>query len=56
MSEFIQPLNYNASIHREILDAITRENEEILKIYEDRSAAEMRSLLALRRHKSNKKL
>ena len=46
MSEFIQPLDYNASVHREILDAITREDEEIVEICEDRAVAEMRSYLA----------
>lgn len=46
MSEFIQTCDYNASIHREILDTITREDEAVVEICEDRAIAEMRSYLS----------
>lgn len=45
MSEFIQTHDYNATIHREILDAITREDEAVVEICEDRAVDEMRSYL-----------
>ena len=32
MSEFINPEDYDASIHKEILDSIIRENESIVEI------------------------
>ena len=32
MSEFINPDDYDASIHREILDSIIREDESIVEI------------------------
>ena len=46
MSEFIQTYDYNASVHREILDTITRDDEEVIEICEDRAIAEMRSYLS----------
>lgn len=45
MSEFIQTHDYNATIHREILDTITREDCQVVEICEDRAIAEMRSYL-----------
>ena len=48
MSEFIQTHDYNATIHREILDTITREDCEVVEICEDRAIAEMRSYLQSR--------
>lgn len=40
MSQFIELTDYDASIHREILDALTREDESIVEICEDRTLAE----------------
>ena len=37
MSQFIELTDYDASIHREILDALTREDESIVEICEDRT-------------------
>ena len=45
MSEFIQTHDYNATIHREILDTITRDDEAVVEICEDRAIDEMRSYL-----------
>lgn len=45
MSKFITPQDYDASIHREILDALTRNDESIVEICEDRAIAEMRGYL-----------
>lgn len=45
MSEFIQTSDYNASIHREILDAVTREDDAVVEICEDRAIEEMKSYL-----------
>ena len=42
MSKFITPEDYDASIHREILDALTRSDDTIIEICEDRAIAEMR--------------
>lgn len=39
MSEFINPDDYDASIHREILDSIIREDESIVEICEDQAVA-----------------
>ena len=44
MSKFITPQDYDASIHREILDALTRNDE----ICEDRAISEMRGYLSAR--------
>ncbi|MBQ7413830.1 MAG: DUF1320 family protein [Prevotella sp.] len=45
MSEFIEISDYDASIHREILDSLTRDDEEIVEICEDRAVEEMRSYM-----------
>lgn len=46
MSEFIQTSDYNASIHREIIETITRGDDEVVEICEDRAIDEMRSYLS----------
>lgn len=46
MSEFIKIGDYDASIHREILDSITREDTAIVDICEDRAIQEMKSYLS----------
>ncbi len=48
MSQFIQLSDYDASIHRDILDALTRSDETVVEICEDRAIAEMRCYLARR--------
>jgi phage gp36-like protein len=48
MSQFIEQTDYDASVHREILDALTREDETIVEICEDRAIAEMRGYLSRR--------
>jgi len=48
MSQFVTLSDYDASIHREILDAIVREDETIIEICEDRAIAEMRGYLSRR--------
>ena len=48
MSKFINPEDYDASIHREILDALTRNDDAIVEICEDRAIAEMRGYLSAR--------
>lgn len=48
MSQFVQLSDYDASIHREILDALTRADETVVEICEDRAIAEMRCHLAKR--------
>ena len=45
MSAFINIEDYDARIHREILDALVREDEAIIEIIEDQSIALMRSYL-----------
>lgn len=40
MSKFIELSDYDASIHREILDALTREDDAVVEICEDRAVAE----------------
>ena len=45
MSKFIELSDYDASIHREILDALTREDDAVVEICEDRAVAEMLSLI-----------
>lgn len=46
MQNFIAITDYDASIHREILDAVTREDQSIIEICEDRALAEMRCYLS----------
>lgn len=48
MSQFVQLSDYDASIHREILDALTRDDDTIVEICEDRAIAEMRCYLSKR--------
>ena len=42
MSKFIELSDYDASIHREILDAQTREDNAVLEICKDRAVTEIR--------------
>ena len=46
MSNFINIEDYDASIHRDILDALTREDTSLVEICEDRAIAEMRCYLS----------
>lgn len=46
MSNFININDYDASIHRDILDALVREDEALVEICEDRAIAEMRCYLS----------
>lgn len=46
MSQFVQLSDYDASIHREILDALTRDDASVVEICEDRAIAEMRCYLS----------
>ena len=48
MSQFIDLKDYDASIHREILDSLTREDNAVVEICEDRAIAEMRCYLSRR--------
>lgn len=48
MSQFVDINDYDASVHREILDALVRDDETIIEICEDRAIAEMRSYLSKR--------
>jgi phage gp36-like protein len=48
MSQFIDLTDYDASIHRDILDSLTREDDTIVEICEDRAVAEMRGYLSRR--------
>ena len=48
MSQFIHPEDYDASIHSEILARLTRDDESIVEICEDRAVAEMRGYLSAR--------
>lgn len=48
MSQFINTSDYDASVHREILDALVRDDGSIIEICEDRAVAEMRAYLAKR--------
>ena len=48
MSKFINPEDYDASIHRAILGSLTRDDESIVEICEDRAIAEMRGYLSAR--------
>jgi phage gp36-like protein len=45
MSAFINLPDYDARIHREMLDALVRDDESIIEIIEDQSIALMRSYL-----------
>ena len=46
MSNFIYPEDYDASIHREMLGSLTRDDTAVVKICEDRAIAEMRGYLS----------
>lgn len=46
MAAFINPEDYDASIHKEILDAITRSDAQIVEICEDRAISEMKGYLS----------
>ena len=48
MSQFIELKDYDASIHKEILDALVREDDTLVEICEDRAVAEMRCYLSKR--------
>lgn len=48
MANFIEISDYDASIHREILDALVRDDESLVEICEDRAIAEMKSYLSHR--------
>lgn len=48
MSEFIKIEDYDASIHREILDALVRDDNSVIEICEDRAIEQMRSYLSRR--------
>lgn len=45
MSSFLTIKDYDASIHREILDAVTREDKALVKICEGRAIKDMRNYL-----------
>ena len=45
MSQFIELSDYDASIHRDILASVTRDDEAIVEICEERAIAEMRGYL-----------
>jgi phage gp36-like protein len=48
MSQFIELTDYDATVHREILDALTREDNALVEICEDRAIAQMRGYLSRR--------
>lgn len=48
MSNFVQLSDYDASIHRDILDALVRDDEAVIEVCEDRAVAEMRCYLSKR--------
>lgn len=48
MSQFIETTDYDATVHRELLDAVTRQDEAIIEICEDRAISEMKGYLSRR--------
>ena len=48
MSQFVDIKDYDASVHRDILDALVRDDETLVEICEDRAIAEMRGYLSKR--------
>ena len=48
MSQFVKMEDYDASVHREILDALVRDDQSLVEICEDRAIAEMRCYLSKR--------
>jgi phage gp36-like protein len=45
MSRFLTEKDYDASVHREIIDAVTREDPALVKACEDRAVKDMRNYL-----------
>ncbi|MCR5714403.1 MAG: DUF1320 domain-containing protein [Bacteroidales bacterium] len=48
MSDFLTTIDYDATIHRDFLDATVREDASLVEICEDRAIMEMRSYLSKR--------
>jgi phage gp36-like protein len=48
MTHFIDPEDYDATVHRDIIDSLTRGDDSILDICEDRAIEEMKSYLSPR--------
>lgn len=48
MANFIDIKDYDASIHREILDSLVRDDESLVEICEERAIAEMKCYLGKR--------
>ena len=46
MGNFITKEDYSASIHAEILDAVTRSDDAVIEICEDRAVAEMKGYIS----------
>lgn len=46
MTHFIDPTDYDATVHKEIIDALTRGDDATLDICEERAISEMKSHLA----------
>ena len=46
MNNFILPTDYDATVHRDILDSVTRSDASLLEICEDRAVYEMRSYMS----------
>lgn len=46
MAQFINIDDYDASVHHEILDALTRDDDAIAEICEDRAISEMKSYMS----------
>ena len=46
MAEFITPDDYDATVHREILDSLVREDRNVIEICEDRAIDEMRCYMS----------
>ena len=45
---FITPSDYDATVHREILDSLTRDDPQIIQICQDRAIEEVQAYLAKR--------
>jgi phage gp36-like protein len=45
MSRFLTEKDYDASVHREIIDTVTREDAALVKICEDRAIKDLRNYL-----------
>ena len=46
MNNFIEIEDYDATVHRDILDSVTRSDASLLEICEDRAVSEMRSYMS----------